>query len=126
MRGNDFLKLSNMLDDRYVIVLVGLSKKQIKRLPKQMLGLERTDDVLELVEIYSAANIFVNPSREETFGMTTVEAAMCGAYTIVYDNTACAEIARQNKGIVVPYGVENIYQAIIKLTRDDFGINSVG
>lgn len=109
---SDFIQLAEMLDDSYVIVLVGLTKKQVNRLPKQIKGIERTNNISELVAVYSASDYFVNPSREETFGMTTVEASACGCKTIVYKDTACEEIAIANGGMVVQPSVENIYKAI--------------
>ena len=58
-----------MLDDLYVIVLVGLSEKQIKDLPKNIKGIQRTNSPQELAAIYTAADVLVNSSVEETFGM---------------------------------------------------------
>ena len=112
---DDFIQLAKMLNEKYVIVLVGLSEKQIKKLPKGMIGISRTDNAEALAEIYTAADIFVNPSREETFGLTTVEALACGTKAIVYENTACEEIAKKYGGIVVREGVKNIYDEIVKI-----------
>lgn len=108
----DFYKLAQMLDDKYAIVLVGLSKKQIADLPKNVKGITRTNSPQELAAIYTAADVFVNPSKEETFGMTAVEAEACGTKSIVYEGTACEEIANSNGGIVVKQDVNAIYTAI--------------
>lgn len=108
----DFYKLAQMLDDQYAIVLVGLSKKQIKDLPKNIKGIQRTNSPQELAAIYTAADVFVNPSVEETFGMTPVEAQACGTPSIVYEDTACEEIARQNGNTVVSQDVNALYEAI--------------
>ncbi|SCH91684.1 N-acetyl-alpha-D-glucosaminyl L-malate synthase BshA [uncultured Clostridium sp.] len=115
----DFYKLEEMLDDRYVVVLVGLNDKQIKKLPSKIVGIKRTNSPKELAEIYTAADVFVNASVEETFGMTTVEADACGTLSIVYEDTACAEIARVNHNLVVKQGVENIYKAISSINSED-------
>lgn len=109
---NDFIKLSSMLDNSYIIVLVGLSDKQIRRLPSKILGLKKIYSMKKLAEIYSASDYFVNPSVEETFGMTTLEAINCGTNVIVYRTSACEEIAEQYGGISVEIGVENIYKEI--------------
>ena len=101
-----------MLDDHYAIVLVGLSEKQIEDLPKNIKGIQRTNSPKELVAIYTAADVFVNPSVEETFGMTPVEAQACGAPSIVYEGTACAEVAEQNGNKAVPQDVNALYEAI--------------
>lgn len=113
---DDFIALSRVLDDRYIIVLVGLDEKQIIGLPNNILGLKRTNNATELAEIYTAADIFVNPSKEETFGMTTIEAQACGTQAIVYSDTACEEIALKYGGHIVPFGdVEAIYKKIIEV-----------
>ena len=109
---NDFYKLAQMLDDRYAIVLVGLNEKQIKELPKKIKGLQRTNSLQELAAIYTAADVLVNPSVEETFGMTPVEAQACGTPSIVYDDTACAEVAAKEGNKVVPQDVNALYEAI--------------
>ena len=108
----DFYKLAQMLDDRYAIVLVGLSEKQIKDLPKNIKGIQRTNSPQELAAIYTAADVLVNPSVEETFGMTPVEAQACGTPSIVYKDTACEEVALQNGNTVVPQDVNALYEAI--------------
>ncbi len=115
---DDFIKLSELLDEEYVIVLVGLSAKQIKSLPKRIAGIERTKSTKELVEIYTAADIFVNPSREETFGMTTLEAISCGTDAIVYKDTACEEIANMHGGIAVEQCYKEIFKAIKDIERE--------
>lgn len=116
---DDFIKLSAMLDDNYKIVLVGLNKKQINRLPNNILGILRTNSAKELAEIYTSANVFVNASKEETFGMTTVEALACGTDVIVYKDTACEEIAEEYGGIVVEQNVEELKNAVIKLLSEN-------
>lgn len=109
---NEFCKLADLLGDGYRVVLVGLSEEQIAQLPKHMLGLPRTDTARELAEIYTAADVFVNPGREETFGLTVAEAMACGTYPIVYEGTACAEVAEQGIGRVTAGGVEQLAEAV--------------
>lgn len=109
---NDFVKLAEMLDDHYAIVLVGLTEKQIKQIPKQIKGLRRTNSASELAAIYTAEDVFVSPSVEETFGLTPMEAEACGTASVVYADTACAEIAKQQGNTVIEPGVENLYRAI--------------
>lgn len=108
----DFEKLAAMLDDSYKIVLVGLSKKQIAALPKCILGLERTHNAIDLAKIYSAADVFVNPSKEETFGMTTVEAISCGTKAVVYKDTACEEVVALYGGVAVEQHPLDLKKAI--------------
>ena len=101
---SDILRLAEMLDDNYKVVIVGLSEEQKKELPENIIGITRTNSVQELVKIYSAADVFVNFSVEETFGLVTAEAIACGTPVITYDKTAVPEIVDENVGIVVREG----------------------
>ena len=113
----DFLHLSTLLPDCCRIVLVGLPEKQIKKLPAGVLGLPRTPDSRALAQVYTAADVYVCPSVEETFGMTVLEAACCGTTPIVYQHTACQEVAEAHGGLAVPRGAENLASAIVALMR---------
>ena len=99
----DFVRLAGELDsEMYAIVLVGLSEKQIKRLPEGILGLPRTDSPQELAAIYTAADVFVTPSVEETFGMTVAEANACETFVVVPEGTACMEAVRPQMFFALP------------------------
>lgn len=148
---DDFMQLSKMLDERYAIVLVGLTEKNMKKIsnkaketcffhyagkpdkicsmpvcsegmeesgmaagnirgkavPEGVINLykaitgescgkmhdrhaliyciPRTSDAEELAMLYSASDFFVNPSHEDTFPTTNLEAAACGTFVITYD-----------------------------------------
>lgn len=114
---NDFIKLSEQLSDEYKIVLVGLDEKQLKRIPGSILGIKRTHGQKELAEIYTAADVFVNPSKEETFGLTTLEALSCGTQAIVYKDTACEEVVNKYGGIAVEQEFSVLYDSIVKATH---------
>lgn len=104
MKGySDFLNLREMLGDEYHIVLVGLTKEQIKNLPGGILGIERTSSVRELAEIYSAADVFLNLTYCDSFGQVNVEAALCGTPIISYDTGGCKESVGK-AGVVVEKG----------------------
>ena len=111
----DFLELRKLLEDSYAIVLVGLTEQQIKILPEGILGLPRTHNAVQLAQIYTAADVFVNPSREETFGMTTLEAICCGTPAIVYRDTACQEVVERYGGTAVAGEVPAIAEALRNL-----------
>lgn len=108
----DFIALSSLLDPSYQIVLVGLTPKQMSRMPRSILCIPRTESAAQLAEIYTAADLFLNPSREETFGMTTAEARCCGTDAIVYKNTACEEIVRLYGGTAVDQNLQALVEAV--------------
>ena len=98
---NDYITLSSSLPKEYTIILVGLTIKQLKNLPKSIIGIPRTENIQELVKLYSAADIVLNLSVEETFGLTTVEGFACGTPGIVYNCTASPELITKETGLVV-------------------------
>lgn len=100
----DFIKLSRVLDKNERIILIGLNKQQIKLLPNNIIGIERTDDVLQLIEFYSLADVVLNLSFEETFGLTTVEGFACETPSIVYNCTASPELTSASTGFIVTQG----------------------
>ena len=112
----DFISLSKKIDDNKKIVLVGLNKSQIADLPDNIIGIERTNNIGELADIYTSAFVFVNPSREETMGLTTVEAMACGTPVIVYNATAVPEVVDDKSGLVLKVGdVDGIVTALSKI-----------
>ena len=84
--------------------MVGLTKEQISILPDNIIGIECTEDQRELALYYSTADIVLNLSYEETFGMTTVEGLGCGTPSIVYNKTASPELAAEEICTVVEAG----------------------
>lgn len=80
----DFIKLATILGERYLVVLVGLSKKQKEILPMNMIGLERTLNQEKLAEIYTAADVFVNLTYQDTYPTVNLEAQACGTPCITY------------------------------------------
>lgn len=115
----DFVKLSQHLKEDEIIVLVGLSKEQIKSLPNNIIGIERTESVEELAKLYSMADVYFNASVEETFGLTTVEAFACGTPAIVYNKTAIPEVVDEKVGWIVEQGDINILLDIIASMKSE-------
>lgn len=113
----DYLCLRTLLpEDTYNIILVGLSKGQCQELPKGIVGLQRTNSVGELVDIYNVANVVLNLSKEETFGMTTAEGFACGTPCVGYDITATPELITSETGKVVKVGdVEGVAKAVSEI-----------
>lgn len=100
----DFFKLSEMLPDDYQVVLLGAMEDEIAIAPTSVIALPKTESLQELVEAYSAADVLLSLSYEETFGLTPVEAMSCGTPAIVYNNTAQPEHITPETGFVVENG----------------------
>lgn len=97
-----FVELSKRLSNQYQIVLVGVDKRQRTRLPENIMCIQKTRNQKELAEWYSAANVFVNPTRQEVFGLVNVEALACGTPVITFDSGGSTECIDEKCGIVVP------------------------
>lgn len=100
----DFFELASLLGDEYRIVLVGLSSIQREMLPQNVIGLGRTETLRELCALYTAADLYISLSHEETMGMTLIEAMACGTQVLCYDATALPESVTLDVGAVVPLG----------------------
>lgn len=101
---NDFLKLREKLDESYVIILVGLTEKQIQSLPEGIIGISRTESQQELAEYYSLADVFCNLTYLDTFPTVNLEALACGTPVITYRTGGSPEAVDEQTGIVVEQG----------------------
>ena len=108
-----FLELSEKVSQDTTIFLVGLNDKQMKSLPKNVIGMKRTENIDQLVEIYSMADVFVNPTLEDNFPTTNLEAMACGTPIITFRTGGSPETIDETTGIVVKKGdTEGLLNAI--------------
>lgn len=103
---DDFIELSKKINKNYIIVLVGLNDKQIKNLPENIIGIERTENIEELAAFYTNAKVLFNPSKEETFSLITAESIACGTPVIAYDTSAVKELINDKNGICIHFDEE--------------------
>lgn len=97
-----FVELSKRLDpNRYQIVLVGTNDRLDKKLPRNIISIHRTKNQNELAAVYSAADIFVNPTREENFPTVNIEALSCGTPVVTFRTGGSPEIIDETCGSVV-------------------------
>lgn len=115
MKGlSDYLKLSELLGSEYRIVLVGLTKSQINGLPHNIIGIERTNSVKELAELYSACDFFLNLSYCENYPTVNLEALACGAAVITYNVGGSSETVRNaDAGYTINRGDINAVKNLI-------------
>ena len=81
----DILQLRKLLDDRYVIVLVGATKRQISSFPQGIIGIPRVSSQTELAQIYTAADVLINPTHQDNYPTVNLEARACGTPVVTYD-----------------------------------------
>lgn len=111
---DDVVALAGKLDSgKYRIVLVGLSSKQMSELPSGIIGIERTQNVAELAGYYAGADVFINPTLEDNFPTTNIEALACGTPVVTYRTGGSPEAISPETGLVVEKGnVDELVSAI--------------
>lgn len=111
-----FIKLSESLTDDYKIILVGTNDAVDSQLPSNIVSVHKTDNQQMLAEIYSSADVFVNPTREETFGLVNIEALACGTPVVTFDAGGSPECIDASCGSVVETDdVETMKNEIIRI-----------
>ena len=97
-----FIRLAERLDsDKFQIVLVGTDDKIDRQLPPNVISIHRTANQIELAEIYSAADLFVNPTREENYPTVNMESIACGTPVLTFCTGGSPEILDEHTGVVV-------------------------
>lgn len=100
----DILWLRDKLSDEYVFIMVGVNPKQKNNLPKGIVGICRTENVSQLVELYSTADVFLNPTYQDTLPTVSIETLACGTPIIGYDTGGSSDIIDENVGILIERG----------------------
>lgn len=114
-----FIKLSRKLPDNYRIVLVGTDDKTDLQLPDNILSIHRTNNQQELAEIYSAADVFVNPTREENYPTVNMEAIACGTPVVTFKTGGSPEMLDETCGSVVKCDdIDSLEKEIIRICTD--------
>lgn len=110
----DFYKLYDILDkERVQVTIVGLSEKQIKATPKGITALKRTENISELVKLYQEADLFFNPTYEDNYPTTNLEALVCGTPVCTYKTGGSVECINESNGFITKQGdVESVKKII--------------
>lgn len=113
-----FCELANKLDnDKFQIVLVGTDSSIDRKLNSNIISIRRTENPKQLAEIYTTADMFINPTREEVLGMVNIEALACGTPVITFNTGGSPEVINERSGLVVKSNdvqgmIESIHQVI--------------
>ena len=109
-----FGRLARELPDDCRIVLVGTDVNSKKLLPDNVITIDRTENQTQLAEIYSACDLFVNATREDTFPTVNIEALACGTPVLTFNTGGSSEIIDCTCGMTVEKNdVESLYDAVL-------------
>lgn len=116
-----FSYLACTLPSDFQIVLVGTKQEDRKSLPKNIIAVNKTESQKELAQIYTAADVFVNATREDTFPTVNIEALACGTPVITFDTGGSGEIIDESCGIKVEKNdAQSLLNAIMSLKSGEF------
>ena len=114
----EFIKLRELLGDEFAIVLVGVSLKQKKMLPQNILSISRTSNQSQLAMMYSCSDLYVNLTFEDTFPSTNLESIACGTPVLTYKTGGSPESIFKGSGYVVNQGDIRSVKNIIEDTKN--------
>lgn len=111
-----FIELSKRLPENYQIVLVGTDERTDKHLTNNILSIHATTSQQELAEIYTAADVFVNTTREDTFPTVNMEALACGTPVVTFNTGGSTEAIDDSCGVIVPKNdIDALEKEILRL-----------
>ena len=108
----DFVALADRLPEDWKIVLVGITEVEKGILPETILALPRTNSASQLAEIYTAADVFVNPTYEDNYPTVNLEARACGTRVVCYNTGGCGETLGPKDALVEKGNVDALCAAI--------------
>lgn len=112
------LALADRLGADYQVVLIGLTAQQLPHVPPNVLGLPRTANQTELAQWYTVADVFVNPTYEDTFPTVDMEAQSCGAPAAVYETDGCPETLVTGNSVLTAQGdLDGLEHAVRDVVR---------
>lgn len=116
-----FIDLFNRLDkEKFKIVLVGTNENVDRSLPSGIISIHRTNSQEELAEIYSAADLFVNPTREENYPTVNMESIACGTPVFTFRTGGSPEILDDTCGRVIDYNdVDSLEKEIVNFSKNN-------
>lgn len=114
-----FVELAKRLDNTYQIVLVGTDEKVDAQLPGNVISIHKTGNQQDLAEIYAAADLFVNPTREDTYPTVNMEALACGTPVLTFRTGGSPEIPDETCGSVVEKdNVDALEKEIVRIFQE--------
>ncbi|WP_108947103.1 glycosyltransferase [Shewanella halifaxensis] len=112
--------LALLADQNITLILIGRMDLDWQFSGVKCIKLGYVEDVKKLVTALSAADVYVGPSLEETFGQVFIEAALCGTPSIGFDSSGVKNaIVDGVTGIKVKGQTANELAAAISLLSSD-------
>jgi putative colanic acid biosynthesis glycosyltransferase len=114
-----FIELSRELKEDEIIVMVGVTEKEKNNLPRNIIGITKTNSTIELAEIYTASDVFINPTLEDNFPTTNLEALACGMPVVTFNTGGSIESIDEGSGFIVEKGNLNELRKQIDIIKQN-------
>ena len=125
--GRSYLhKLEEELPDKYFFIWIGCIDRDVEKFKdnKRVLALPRVNRE-ELIQFYTAADLFVNPTLADNFPTVNLECQACGTPVVAFDSDGTKETVAPNAGVVVPRkNYEALRDAILNFSFENAGEKS--
>ena len=90
------------------------------QIPSNIISVHRTENQTQLAAFYTVADVFVNPTREEVFGLVNVEALACGTPVITFQTGGSPEAINNECGSVIPVDdINSLEFEILRVCKND-------
>lgn len=106
---DDFIQLCNMLDNKYAVILVGINRKQVKKVSKKIQGMQKTDRKFAVKGMFGTAEIFTGYNNEIDRQLVDAEKIK---NDIEIEKRFNDRICRNWKNIAIPENVDILYETI--------------
>lgn len=116
----DFNYLADKLPYGFQVVVVGVTNKERRLFNPKIILIPRVSSPDELAKLYSCSSVYVNATREETFGMTSIEAQACGTPVVAYNICGCPDAMSSATGVLVkPFVKQLLLEAVIRVCQSN-------
>jgi len=116
---DDLLALSKQLNEDEKLILIGLAKNQLAKLPANIIGIQRTNSVDELAAFYAMADATVVPSYEDNYPTVVLESLACHTPVVAYRTGGIPEMGEEPYVRLVPKGAIDALLTLLRTTPSD-------
>lgn len=103
-----------------LLLAVGIND-YFDEIPKNVMCLGSISNDRMMSLIYSASDVFLTPSLQESFGKTTIEALLCGTPVISYRTGVANEVINASNGVLIDEVTSDaISEALIKVRTSSY------
>ena len=122
-----FCEMAKLLNQAvYQIIVVGTDEKVDMDLPSSIISIHRTQNQNELVQLYSEADLLVNPTREDNYPTVNLEAIACGTPVLTFNTGGSVESVVCPEHMVVRTNtIQETIEKIEKIRNSRFDYSSL-